>query len=61
MERIWEPIFSTKIGEKKRIPTGTGLGLTIVESIVNELNGFAEAINSKKFKGAQFTIWLPKN
>lgn len=58
---IWIPLFSTKIGVKKKTPTGTGLGLTIIESIVNELKGFAEAENSKSLNGAQFTIWLPKN
>lgn len=60
VDRIWEPLFSTKIGSKRKKASGTGLGLTIVESIVNELEGKATAENSKKLNGAKFTIWLPK-
>lgn len=38
IHKIWEPLFTTKINSD-RSPTGTGLGLTIIESIVDELNG----------------------
>ena len=60
LNRIWEPLFSTKIGSKRKKANGTGLGLTIVDSIVNELGGIAIAENSKRLNGAKFTIWLPK-
>jgi len=60
IDRIWEPLFSTKIGSKRKKASGTGLGLTIVDSIVNELGGSAKAENSKELNGAKFTIWLPK-
>lgn len=60
MDRIWEPLFSTKIGSKNEKASGTGLGLTIIESIVNELGGNAIAENSRSMNGAKFTIWLPK-
>ncbi len=60
IDRIWEPLFSTKIGSKKKKDSGTGLGLTIVESIVNELGGSVSASNSDVFNGAKFIVWLPK-
>ncbi|AZA82142.1 hypothetical protein C1637_10075 [Chryseobacterium lactis] len=56
--RIFEPLFSTKIsGDKKH--NGTGLGLTIVKSIVDEMKGTIEVGRDSKLKGAQFKIWLP--
>jgi signal transduction histidine kinase len=59
--RIFDPLFSTKIiasGESKSI--GTGLGLTIVKSIVNELGGEVTFDQDPELKGARFKIWLPK-
>ncbi len=59
--RIYDPLFSTKIsasGESKSI--GTGLGLTIVKSIVNELGGEISLDQDPDLKGARFKIWLPK-
>ena len=59
--RIFDPLFSTKIiasGESKSI--GTGLGLTIVKSIVDELGGEISFDKDPDLKGARFKIWLPK-
>ena len=61
IDRIWEPLFSTKIGSKKKKESGTGLGLTIVESIVTELNGEVTAGDSDTLNGAKFVVWLPKH
>ncbi len=61
INRIFDPLFSTKIaatGESKSI--GTGLGLTIVKSIVNELGGEVSFDHDPELKGARFKIWLPK-
>ncbi len=60
-DRIFEPLFSTKaIGSNESKSVGTGLGLTIVKSIVEELNGEIEVDFDKELKGAIFKIWLHK-
>jgi two-component system nitrogen regulation sensor histidine kinase NtrY len=50
-ERLFEPYFSRK-------PGGTGLGLTIVSTIVSDHNGFIR-VNDNPAGGARFTIELP--
>lgn len=60
-KRIFDPLFSTKSSsnnESKSI--GTGLGLTIVKSIVDELQGVITFEEDELLKGAKFKIWLPK-
>lgn len=52
LNRIGEPYFSTK-------KDGTGLGMMVVFSIINSMNGKI-FIDSKKGKGTRFTIQLPK-
>lgn len=59
-DKIWDPLFTTKIGDKER-QSGTGLGLTIVKSIVTELEGEIKLENDIELKGAKFIIWLPRN
>ncbi|RLD78657.1 MAG: hypothetical protein DRJ10_09980, partial [Bacteroidetes bacterium] len=59
-DKIWEPLFTTKIGKKQR-QSGTGLGLTIVRSIVAELEGEISLETDKELKGAKFSVWLPRN
>lgn len=59
--RIFDPLFSTKVsanGESKSV--GTGLGLTIVKSIVDELEGKVTFDQDPELKGARFKVWLPK-
>lgn len=59
--RIFDPLFSTKTfanNESKSV--GTGLGLTIVKSIVEELEGKIILTKDSELKGANFKIWLPK-
>ncbi|VAW35538.1 hypothetical protein MNBD_CHLOROFLEXI01-3444 [hydrothermal vent metagenome] len=58
---IWKPLWSNKTSKrrKKRKQVGTGLGLTIVQSIVNDLNGSRMQDSDPNLGGARFTIWLP--
>ncbi len=59
--RIFEPLFSTKtVGTTNSKSIGTGLGLTIVKSITEELNGEITFGKDPILKGAFFKIWLPK-
>ncbi len=59
--RIFEPLFSTKtLATNESKSVGTGLGLTIVKSIVDELEGTISFTRDKELKGANFKIWLPK-
>lgn len=58
---IWEPLWSNKTSKNsgKRKQVGTGLGLTIVQSIVNDLNGSRKQDRDPELGGARFTIWVP--
>jgi len=49
--RIFEPFYTSKT-------TGTGLGLAVVRSIINEHRGRVEAV-SLPGQGARFNIYLP--
>jgi two-component system nitrogen regulation sensor histidine kinase NtrY len=50
-DRLFEPYFSTKKG-------GTGLGLTIVSSIISDHHGHIRVKNNEP-KGTVFTIEMP--
>ncbi|MGD9733195.1 MAG: ATP-binding protein, partial [Desulfamplus sp.] len=52
MKRIFEPYNSSKKGE------GAGLGLSIVNTIVRNINGSIEC-DTKKNVGTEFKIVLP--
>lgn len=55
---IWEPLVTTK-QDKSGKEIGTGLGLTIIKSIVQDMNGDKNIDNDPSLKGARFNIWLP--
>lgn len=57
-EWIWEPLNTLKKDTEGK-ESGTGLGLTIVKSIVEALKGRSEVYNDEFLKGAAFKIWLP--
>ena len=59
--RLFEPLFSTKVNPSQGSKSiGTGLGLTVVNSIVNDLNGKISFDRDPDLKGARFKIWIPK-
>ena len=53
MDRIFDPYFTTK--EKGK---GTGLGLAVVNNIVNHCGG-AVSVDSTPGKGSRFSVFLP--
>lgn len=57
LPRLFRPNVSTKLSSSKR----TGLGLHIVDSIVQKYSGSVTAENRTRATGAIFTILLPAN
>ncbi len=51
---IFDPFYTTK-----EIGAGTGLGLTVVYGIVNDVGGRIEVDRSVEMGGALFTVYLP--
>ena len=54
LEQLFQPFFSTKIGRG-----GTGLGMTIVENLVNKVLGGSLKVKSSQGQGSEFLIHLP--
>jgi two-component system NtrC family sensor kinase len=54
LPKIFEPFFSTKVGDARH----TGLGLTICQEIVRSLEGRIE-VHSASGRGTVFSVWFP--
>jgi len=52
LDKIFDPLFTTK-------PNGTGLGLTVSQSIIHEHGGTIEVDSAEKI-GTKFTVALPR-
>ena len=57
-ERIWDPLFTTKTDERGK-SIGTGLGLALVNAVVQDTEGSRSVDSDPKLRGARFTVWLP--
>ncbi len=55
LARVFEPFFSTKQRDSRR---GTGLGLSVVQGIVEKHGGFITC-ESEIGKGTEFKVFLP--
>jgi signal transduction histidine kinase len=60
LDRIWEPLFSTKV-DKAGHSIGTGLGLTIVRSVVDDVAGTVDVDRNSPLGGARFSVWFPNS
>ncbi len=59
IDKIFDPLFSTKV-DKDGKPVGTGMGLTIIKSIIEDhYLGRIEVIGHSQLGGAEFCIFLP--
>lgn len=57
-DRIWEPLFTTKTDDSGK-EIGTGLGLALVNAVVQDMEGTRNIDDDPVLKGARFTVWFP--
>lgn len=57
-ERIWDPLFTTKTDDSGK-EIGTGLGLALVNAVVQDMEGSRNIDVDPKLKGARFSVWFP--
>lgn len=55
LPRIFDPFFTTRLGRG-----GSGLGLSIVHSLVNTTLGGSITVSSEQGRGARFSVILPR-
>ncbi|HEY1248974.1 MAG TPA: ATP-binding protein, partial [Nitrososphaera sp.] len=56
--RIWEPLYSNKVDSDGN-EIGTGLGLPIIRSILEDLKGTRSQDRDPHLGGARFSVWIP--
>ena len=57
-DKIWNPLFTTKIDDRGR-EVGTGLGLFLVSTVVQDTEGERSIDDDPVLGGARFSIWMP--
>ena len=57
-DRIWDPLFTTKTDDSGK-EIGTGLGLALVNAVVQDMEGTRTIDQDPKLKGARFSVWFP--
>ncbi|HEY6349553.1 MAG TPA: ATP-binding protein [Candidatus Angelobacter sp.] len=57
-ERIWDPLFTTKTDDTGK-EIGTGLGLALVNAVVQDMEGTRAVDQDPKLGGARFSVWFP--
>jgi signal transduction histidine kinase len=57
-DRIWDPLFTTKTDDTGK-EIGTGLGLALVNAVVQDMEGTRSVDTDPNLKGARFSIWFP--
>jgi C4-dicarboxylate-specific signal transduction histidine kinase len=57
-ERVWDPLFTTKTDDSGR-EIGTGLGLSLVNSVVQDMEGTRSIDQDPELRGARFAVWFP--
>jgi signal transduction histidine kinase len=58
VDRIWDPLYTTKTDDTGK-PIGTGLGLALVNAVVQDAEGSRAVDRDPKLLGARVSIWLP--
>jgi signal transduction histidine kinase len=56
--RVFDPLYSTKT-DREGMPTGTGMGLTIIRHLVADYRGAVTIVGRGELGGATFSISLP--
>lgn len=60
IDKIFDPLFSTKVDDKTGKPIGTGMGLTIIKSIVEDhYLGRIDVVGRGELGGAEFSVYFP--
>lgn len=57
-DRIWDPLFTTKTDDSGK-EIGTGLGLALINAVVQDTEGMRSITSDSELGGARFTIWFP--
>ena len=55
VDKLFTPFFTTKLSSKK----GTGLGLYVIQKIIEENHGGRVVFNSEYMKGTNIMVTLP--
>jgi signal transduction histidine kinase len=57
-DRIWDPLFTTKTDDSGKA-IGTGLGLALVNAVVQDTEGTRAVDKDPRLGGARVSVWLP--